>query len=659
MYVLNQGNLFAPQKLAVMKNVIFTLFLFSLLLVLSCSRKATKSAGVLSEDKFETEAYTKGEYKGPVTETKPETAPVPPTEAKDAPPAGDPIRSKAPDMYEKSEVKSDGLLKKSLEGRATEGYFAMPEPSPSGTSSSGTYTRKSYLDASDSYSRGDDAYSYKTPVKYEKGFESETYKNSIGNAGILTAGELHDFSKWNLWTDIATDALSQYQKEWTIRPMERYSVQVGTDKGRPVVDAEVELLAEGGTVVWTGRTDNTGKAELWADMYESRTYIKQPEYTIRIKYQGRTVTKKANAFGDNGLNHITLSTPCNISNSVDALFVVDATGSMSDEINYLKSELNSIIGKFKQQNEDLNLRTGSVFYRDNTDEYLTRQSEFSDDPFKTVDFIQNQYADGGGDYPEAVEAALDAAMKMNWSPEARTRLLFLVLDAPPHQTPEVKESLWKSINLAAKQGIRIIPITASGIDKATEYLMRSMALATNGTYVFLTNHSGVGNPHIEPTTDSYDVEKLNDLMLRLFTQFTYAPDCKEQPTSDLQSDTLRIFNPMTNIPVDTLATASNDSNDLTIKQGRDSALVINPNDPPKPEALVCYPNPTRGLLNVEVISDMKEVYLADVSGKLIEKYLVSEQKILKLRLDNYPAGMYFLKCEVNGHWLSGKVVLVR
>ncbi len=76
----------------------------------------------------------------------------------------------------------------------------------------------------------------------------------------------------------------------------------------------------------------------------------------------------------------------------------------------------------------------------------------------------------------------------------------------------------KKVKLAAKKGITIIPLAASDTDKQTEYLMRTFALLTNGTYTFLTNDSGIGNNHIKPTIDSYEVEKLNDLLLRLILQ---------------------------------------------------------------------------------------------------------------------------------------------
>ena len=130
-----------------------------------------------------------------------------------------------------------------------------------------------------------------------------------------------------------------------------------------------------------------------------------------------------------------------------------------------------------------------------------------------------QSSDGGGDWEEAVEEALaDAIFEHQWSPGARARLLFLVLDAPPHDNPANRASLQQSIEEAAAMGIRVIPLAASGVDKNTEFLLRNLDIATGATYTFLTDHSGIGGPHIEPSIGDYDVELLNDLLVRLIVE---------------------------------------------------------------------------------------------------------------------------------------------
>ena len=118
-------------------------------------------------------------------------------------------------------------------------------------------------------------------------------------------------------------------------------------------------------------------------------------------------------------------------------------------------------------------------------------------------------------YNAPTGALLETIQKQNWSSKAIARIVFLVLDAPPHKQQQNIESLQKSIRMAAEKGIKIIPVTASGINRSTEYLMKTMALATTGTYVFITDDSGIGNTHLKSKNKDYKVEKLNDLLVRL------------------------------------------------------------------------------------------------------------------------------------------------
>lgn len=54
---------------------------------------------------------------------------------------------------------------------------------------------------------------------------------------------------------------------------------------------------------------------------------------------------------------------------------------------------------------------------------------------------------------------------------------------------------------------------SSGANKPLEFMLRPLVMATNGTYTFLTAHSGIGGDKIEPTIGSYEVEYLNELIL--------------------------------------------------------------------------------------------------------------------------------------------------
>jgi CarboxypepD_reg-like domain/von Willebrand factor type A domain len=304
-----------------------------------------------------------------------------------------------------------------------------------------------------------------------------TPPNETQKAGQLTAGEWNDLQNWgNHWNDLLADGeIEVYENMYHFYPKNRYAAILQNDENFPIADVKVRLVDEKGQNIWQTRTDNTGKAELWSGLFDTlKLNSAFVEAEIKGKYQRLGAAKPI----EQGINFFKIAADCKSPNQLDIVWAVDATGSMSDEIDFLKSEVLDVIGRVKQQNTKLAVRMGSVFYRDKGDEYLTRNSPLTADIKSTVNFIQNQAAGGGGDYPEAVHTALEEAIeKMAWSEKAIARICFLVLDASPHQEPEVIASLQKSIKLAAEKGIRIVPLSASGIQKDTEFLMKFFGLA--------------------------------------------------------------------------------------------------------------------------------------------------------------------------------------
>jgi hypothetical protein len=229
-------------------------------------------------------------------------------------------------------------------------------------------------------------------------------------------------------------------------------------------------------------------------------------------------------FYDWNLNQITtqaqapaLNIPSNAT-ALDLLFIVDATGSMGDEMSYLKSELKDVIQRVSSLQELTEVRLALVFYRDVGDQYLTRSYDFDTNIESQVQNLSKQNAGGGGDFPEAVHTALEESLVLHWSKDGRKKLAFIVLDAPPHKGDSYASSLNKSLNTYKTNGIQLFPVASSGIDKTTEYFLRNSAIMTGGSYVFLTDHSGIGNSHLAPSADSYTVEYLNDLLVRVISQ---------------------------------------------------------------------------------------------------------------------------------------------
>ena len=494
--------------------------------------------------------------------------------------------------------------------------------------------------------------------KSKKGESYKTITSDIPDdagvkAGMLTAGEVNDFSKWNMWNDIAEGDLKTHTNVWKMQPKNRYTVQVSNRDNFPIINATVKLLDKKGNNVWTAQTDQTGKAELWAELYNVAQQNNDILYNVSVTIDDKITNIKDVKTFKQGINFIKVNSECSKADTVDIAWVVDATGSMGDEISYLKAELNDVMMKAKEKHPDLNFRLGSVFYRDYTDAYLTQTSQLSSDITQTMNFIKAQAAGGGGDFPEAVDTALSMAInKLNWSKNAITKLLFLVLDAPPHTNLEDITRVKKVIEKAAKLGIRIIPVASSGVDKSTEYLMRCLALTTNGTYVFLTDDSGIGGAHIKPSTDEYKVETLNGLLLRLIDQYTLMVSCDKQLPDTFKQikDTLQVQNRFN--PKDT---AKKDSSQLTQSPTKDTATV-------EPQLKFTnwkyYPNPTTGPLNVEVEGQINELFLTDFGGKILMKLQPGNERKFTFNMEQYPSGVYFLRYYYNDKMLDGRVVLL-
>ena len=334
--------------------------------------------------------------------------------------------------------------------------------------------------------------------------------------GLVTAGEWNDLDNWAFYQKtLMKEPFKGFPDDWQMYTNHRIAVAL-TAKNKPAANATVTLFRND-TPIWTAKTDNLGRAELWVGAFQKEKELNPT--LLRLKVNEQWVSTAT--ISETQVNRIALDeTLPSPTNQVQIAFMVDATGSMGDELEFLKMDLKKVIAEVQKTNTQLKISTATVFYRDEGDEYVVKHSPFTEDINQTTEFISQQRADGGGDFPEAVDKALIQLNQLQWQPKARTRIAFLVLDAPPHNKPAVINSIQYSVKTAAANGIKLIPVVASGIDKTTEFLMRFIAMYTNGTYVFITDHSGIGNKHLEPSVGEYQVEKLSDLMVRLIKKYS-------------------------------------------------------------------------------------------------------------------------------------------
>ncbi|SDX49304.1 von Willebrand factor type A domain-containing protein [Lutibacter oricola] len=347
-------------------------------------------------------------------------------------------------------------------------------------------------------------------IRGASSIKKESY-NGI-KAGTLTAGEINDINKWQEWNSLSK---RKYENKWGFYLNKKLTVVLKDENKNVLNNVKVYLYTNENEKVAEVKTDINGEALFF---YGVNLKKKAKNYIVKVPFDNKVYGKILN----NGTKKINLRLPTKskVKNAVDIMFTIDATGSMGDEISYLKTELTNIIDRVGES--EMEKRLGLVFYRDEGDDYVIRDFDFTTNLTEVQENLMKQSAAGGGDFEEAVEKALEVSIAKQWSEDAKSRMLFLLLDAPPHFTEKNVEIIKSQINKAIKKGIKIIPIVASDSDKDLEFLMRFFSISTNGTCVFLTDDSGVGNSHLEPSTDSYKVEKLNDLIVRLINKYTNA-----------------------------------------------------------------------------------------------------------------------------------------
>ncbi len=337
--------------------------------------------------------------------------------------------------------------------------------------------------------------------------------------GTLTAGSLNDHQNLEDYRQY----LSEAQQSAAGRNMpsfnigQRVLIEVQDAQGNGVSDVHITVTeigqAEGENegVLLDTLTRADGKT-FFSTGLDTRSQAETFELTIRPP-GGEAIIKQVSSAQSPWvveLPQVSRTLP----GQLDLALVVDTTQSMADELNYLKVELDNIVGTIHRLFPNVEQRYALVVYRDEGDDYVVRN--VIDFTSSLPDFrakLAEQSARGGGDIPEAMHIALEYSTKLSWRHENTARVMFLVADAPPHQ-PHVERTLAAVKDLRQK-GVAVYPLAASGVMDECEFLMRATAFLTRGQYLFLTDHSGVGNPHAKPHAPKYEVEPLNQLMIRM------------------------------------------------------------------------------------------------------------------------------------------------
>ena len=111
-----------------------------------------------------------------------------------------------------------------------------------------------------------------------------------------------------------------------------------------------------------------------------------------------------------------MSSPRERAKRIEVAFVLDTTGSMEGLIDGAKRKIWSIANSIVDINPNADIRMGLIGYRDIGDDYVVRTHDMSADIQGLYGRLMKFQADGGGDGPESVNEALDAAVRdLEWS----------------------------------------------------------------------------------------------------------------------------------------------------------------------------------------------------------------------------------------------------
>ncbi len=272
--------------------------------------------------------------------------------------------------------------------------------------------------------------------------------------------------------------------------------------GRPLYDAWVNVVADGRSV-WTARTTAAGRV-----LFPPRAVGVLGQESVRVQVSG-TGGWEERPLSDRIRSSYAQDRPTVV--PLDVAICLDTTGSMGDEIDRLKETLRDVVGRIERLWPRPDLRLALVAYRDEGDSYVTQAFDFTPREDEAERTLRRISASGGGDYPEAVNQALDASVNaLSWRDDGAVRLLFLVGDAPPHLDRGTPYTV--TMRRAVERGIKIVSVAASGLDDTGEFIWRQLAQFTLGRFVFLSYQTPAG-PETPHHVGAYAENDLDDILV--------------------------------------------------------------------------------------------------------------------------------------------------
>jgi Mg-chelatase subunit ChlD len=344
--------------------------------------------------------------------------------------------------------------------------------------------------------------------------ESRGARRTTPSVSGLKAGFADDNRQYNYFLQF----LKQYGPSVNYIPIpveERIRIKALDTRNKSLVSAAVSVFGEAGAPLARGLTCADGSFLFFPSEHgQDRRYravvtYNQSSREIHFERDGpREVTAE-----------LPLARPEPKSVPLDILFILDTTGSMGEEIQRLKATIEIINLNLSSLSSAPQVRFGLVLYRDRGDEYVTEVVPFTGDLERFQAALNRVEADGGGDTPEDLQAALQAALGMAWN-RAGIRLAFIITDAPPHLDYGQSYTYADAARDARTGGIKIFSVGTGGLEVDGELILRQVSQYTSAKYIFLTygeeGESEGGKPGSvsHHTGANFQTDKLEAIIIR-------------------------------------------------------------------------------------------------------------------------------------------------
>jgi hypothetical protein len=238
-------------------------------------------------------------------------------------------------------------------------------------------------------------YALKVELNWDavKGADSyDIYRAKIGTAGVLEDLNytLIGSSETNSYEDISVDSKSSYS----------YKIKAVRDDQ----SSDFSESVSGATTVLSADEAFTALAK----------------YTKGKRYDARSASEVP-VIINNVIDSHAVS-------SVDLVFLIDNTGSMSDDIDQVKKSLSGIIANLPS-----NTRLGMAIYNDKNVDPTNwyKNLNLTTDFTKANQFLNSISVDGGGDLPESVYDGIYRTVdELSWASKTK-RMIIVIGDAPP------------------------------------------------------------------------------------------------------------------------------------------------------------------------------------------------------------------------------------